>query len=58
MKILALKFLKKIKFWGLYVYVEESFDDIFNMGYGRGGGGGVQWGYGVWVGKIAHGLEG
>ena len=29
-----------------YAYIEESFDTIFNMGYG------------LWVGKIAHGREG
>ena len=50
-----MKFLKKVKFWGLfpayhpqnwnfvqkklrvgYVYIEESFDTIFDMGYGGG----------------------
>ena len=37
---------------GSYVYAEESFDTIFNVGY---------WGttppipHGLWVGKIAHG---
>ena len=55
MKILVLKFLKKLKFWDLfqaerpqnwqffqqnlrvgYVYIEESVDTIFNMGYGVG----------------------
>ena len=40
---------------GSYVYAEESFDTIFNVGY---------WGttppipHGLWVGKIAHGWEG
>ena len=39
-----------------YMYKEESFDTIFNMGYG----GGVVWRlpHGLWVGKIAHGRKG
>ena len=32
-----------------YVYIEESFDTIVNMGYGGGA---------VWAGKIAYGREG
>ena len=37
-----------------YVYIEESFDTIFNMGYG----GGRCLPHGLWVGKFTHGREG
>ena len=41
-----------------YVYIEESFDTIFNMGYRSEGVQHPAHGHGLWVGKIAHGLEG
>ena len=34
-----------------YVYIEESFDTIFNMGYGEAYNAPQ---HGLWVGKIAH----
>ena len=43
-------FFKKTLYVG-YVYIEESFDTILNMGCGGGG-------HGVWVGKIAQGQKG
>ena len=40
-----------------YVYIEESFDTIFNMGYG-GGAYNARAPHGLWIGKIAHGRKG
>ena len=39
-----------------YSYIEESFDTIFNMGYGGGAYNPPP--HGLWVGKIAHGRKG
>ena len=38
------------------VYIEESFDTIFNMGYGGGAYNTPP--HGLWVGKTAYELEG
>ena len=65
-KILVLKSFKMSNFDAFfnpsstivgYVYIEESFDTIFNMGYGEGGGYRAP-PHGLCVGKTTHGLKG
>ena len=41
-----------------YVCIEESFDTIYNMGYGGGGGVKPPPPHELWVRKIGHGREG